>query len=205
MAVDETRGETQLLDLTAALYLHAPDDRAIASRLHSSDSLIALMGDRTIQRLMARVVQVSPAALREEYDALFLVPVSGRYLLPFESAHRASRLNISITHDIASFYRAARFDLKRVDADPYWRTLAAPDHIGLELAFMSSLAQSQARAAAGKALELARIRDLFWREHLSRWAETYGEKLEQYAQTPLYQALGRLTMQVNERLAHSPR
>jgi TorA maturation chaperone TorD len=96
---------------------------------------------------------------------------------------------------VAEIYAAAGFYPQELEIDPHWRA-GMPDHIGFEMAFVSALFHNLARAQEPDATPLLMMRDAFGREHISRWVPDYGRQLTQHAQTPLYQALGWLTMRV---------
>ncbi|MEJ2707461.1 MAG: molecular chaperone TorD family protein [Anaerolineales bacterium] len=132
--------------------------------------------------------------LRQEYADLFFVPVSGRYLPPFESVQRKKRLWGPVTHKVAEIYQACHFKLQEVPASPLWQAQFVPDHIGYELAFVEALLQSRKAAPSSEACrELDETVQQFWRRHLSPWITSYGRELANKAQTGLYRYLGLLT------------
>lgn len=133
-------------------------------------------------------------ALRQEYFDLFFVPVSGRYLPPFESVQREKRLGGPLTRKVAEVYQACSFCPKNVKASPLWQAQFMPDHLGYELAFVDALQKSREKATSPAAYqELDETLRQFWQRHPSRWAADYGRKLAGKAQTGLYRYLGLLT------------
>jgi TorA maturation chaperone TorD len=71
--------------------------------------------------------------------------------------------------------------------------VGAPDHVGLELAFLGHLALEEAEAsAAGDERRAAASRGRqrrFLRDHLGRWAPVWATALERLARQPFYAAL----------------
>ncbi len=182
-----------LLDSIAALFLRAPDEVKLGVRFYAGTDWGEASGDSQISRLLMEAEQQPISELWEDYNALFIVPVSGRYLPPYESAQRHGRLG-KHTQAVAGFYQAAGFDLEQLAVDSYWTRLAIPDHVGFELAFMSALLENSERAGGDEAAVFLSMRDFFWTEHISKWVPDYGHLLACHAQTPLYQALGQLTV-----------
>lgn len=128
---------------------------------------------------------------REDWNELFFVPSSGRYLPPLESAFREKRLGGPHAADALAAYRAAGFDPARLDVDQLWRPSPPPDHLGVELAFVSALLRSAAhRPGAAEGL-LASARR-FHAAHVAPWAEDYGMELERKARSETFRTLGRL-------------
>ncbi len=176
----------RIADILASLYLHSPDETLVAA-FREVASALAVELDAQDVRLDAAE---TPEALKQDYDELFFVPVSGRYLPPFESAQRARRLWGPLTHQVAQFYESITFDYTALSVGAHWERLDMPDHAGIELACLSALLQTQAAqpdAAAEQAL------DFFIRQHPGRWLPDFGQKVAQNAETTFYRALGEFT------------
>ena len=127
----------------------------------------------------------------QDWNELFFVPSSGRYMPPLESSFREKRLGGSLAANSLAAYRAAGFEPGALDMDPLWRSALHPDHLGVELAFMCALLRGAARrpeAASG----LAASATLFHSAHVAPWAADYGRQLSQRAQSSLYRHLGHL-------------
>lgn len=169
-------------DLLAALYLREPDDAMLAA-------LATALPD-------GEAVDPSDSgALRQEYYDLFVVPVSGRYLPPYESAQRDNRLWGPLTHRVTELYTVTGFDPTALTVSPVWRAQRIPDHIGYELAFFSALLHSRSsRASDAEAAD--QLIDYFWEQHLLSWVPAYGRQLLERARTPLYRRLGALTVEL---------
>jgi TorA maturation chaperone TorD len=165
--------QVALLDRAAWLYLNEVDAAALT------------ILDQAFPELQLQAVAL--ADIRQDYYDLFCVPVSGRYLSPFESAQREGRLWGSITYQVAEWYALSGFNLGALTTSRIWHSQLIPDHIGYELAFYSallSLPDQHEQAAA------------FRSRHLLPWVLTYAEALHQKARTPVYRLLAELTMQV---------
>jgi TorA maturation chaperone TorD len=91
--------------------------------------------------------------------------------------------------DVAGFYRA--HGLK--EGAPIRER---PDHIGVELEFMSIVARKEADAIErGDAAQVAVCRetgDAFLRDHLGCWGIAFGRRVEQLASAPYLRATGDL-------------
>lgn len=138
---------------------------------------------------------------RQEYFDLFFVPVSGRYLPPFESAQREQRLWGSNTYHAAAIYQAVGFTLASLSFSPHWGTILAPDHIGVELAFASSLLRQCEQAGKAQRKDLERLLKHFAQQHLLSWQDEYGRSVAEKAKTDRYVSLGHLTQGIMEETA----
>lgn len=186
MNKDQILTHARLADILASLYLNRPNTILVVGLNEVAKELAegtALAADNL--PITENIID-----LQADYDALFFVPVSGRYLPPYESAQRAQRLWGPITHQVADFYASVGFDPAELRMDDLWRDLNAPDHIGIELACLSALLQTSA-SETGPALETAL--EYFLQRHLMRWLPAYSDELARNAQTSLYQLLGKWT------------
>ena len=90
--------------------------------------------------------------------------------------------------DIQGFYRAFGVAVTPEAAD-------RPDHMALELEFLSLLCQKEAHAVHAGMDEAASItrdaRKAFLADHVGCWAGGFAARLEQHAAIPFYQELGR--------------
>jgi TorA maturation chaperone TorD len=133
--------------------------------------------------------QVDEAALlqglRAEYARIFLMTV-----FPYESVYLddSAMLNTARSAGVLEHFRGHGFD------PPELRSVAAPDHLGLELLFMAHLVDRQAAAARISNLpvsaSLLRDQRHFLFEHLARWGPVFGLALAETARTQLYVTLG---------------
>lgn len=186
---------SRLFDILSSLYLHHPTPERVAA----FNAIASTFGIGTEMLPVTEDI----ATLSADYDDLFLVPVSGRYLPPFESAQRTQRLRGPLTHQVVDLYQAAGFEPNMLDIDIMWKNLNMPDHIGIELAFFSALLATHENAPAP---EITDTINTFAQKHLLRWAPDFGQELAQQAHTSLYRLLGTLTRQtfdvINDELTY---
>ena len=141
----------------------------------------------------ARVVLGDPTALETlevDYTRLF-AGLSSTYgaPAPFESLALESRLMGDSTLAVEGAYRNAGLDPSVPEAGP-------PDHLGVELRFLSLVCfqemeawQAGDSATAAGWIERERC---FLDEHLLVWVPMHCERLAQVAQTPYYRAVASL-------------
>jgi putative dimethyl sulfoxide reductase chaperone len=165
--------DPRLLDHLAALYLRRPT----AATLAVAGAELAVRGDR-----LEDVV--------DDYHDLFLVPVSGRYVPPFESAHRDHVLGGRSAREVEAAYDAANFDVSELVFDDGWGRQPVCDHVGCELAFLAALQTQAARAEPPLAAELAATGAAFWRTHPAAWLRSFGDAVSERATTRLYRFAG---------------
>ena len=92
--------------------------------------------------------------------------------------------------DLAAFYRAFGLEVAEEAAE-------RPDHIGMELEFMSVLAAKEAyalehQADADEAAVCVEAQKRFLREHLGRWAPAFARRLARAAIDPVLTAFATL-------------
>jgi DMSO reductase family type II enzyme chaperone len=91
--------------------------------------------------------------------------------------------------DISGFYRAFGFSIAAADPD-------LPDHLGVELEFMSLLLLRESQALSAAWPSRARLtRDAaktYLEDHLGRWTKPFARALTQAGAARMYTALGRL-------------
>lgn len=129
--------------------------------------------------------------LRQEYYDRFFVPMSGRYVPPYESAVRGrtdtgrrmryGSLMGPNSHSVMAAYDAVRFDPWQLSMYEPLKGIRIPDHMGLELAFMALMAKSEARARAEetpaeaeRAERWLRLQRQFLEEHLNCWSGDFA-------------------------------
>ncbi len=143
--------------------------------------------------LRAVVAAVSSATLdeaRRAHQLLFPV-VESQDCPAYETAYRGRDIWVQTDSmaDAAGFYRAhgVRVGLPRPER---------PDHITVELEFMSLLARKEAAALEmemSEAVEICRdTGDAFLRDHLGCWGIAFGRRVEHLATAPYLVAAGRL-------------
>jgi TorA maturation chaperone TorD len=169
--VARARGDTYRL--LGRLCLAEVDGRLLAAVRATPEFGAALAGDDATLL----------SALRAEYARLFLLNVP-----PYESLYLDEQqlLNTETTVAVVEAYRAGGYS-------PAGQ-VGAPDHVGLELAFVGYLALAESVAlehgdAAAVASSRARQR-AFLADHLGRWAPVWAVTLRRLARQPFYTALG---------------
>ena len=121
--------------------------------------------------------------LAEEYAALFILPGG---VNPTESVARAGLYMQTFAGQVTRFYRKCSFTLP----DDF---RGFPDHIGIELEFMSHLAKNEAGAyRENKADGWVALQKEFLQEHLSRWAADFAGEVAKYTRQPFYSEMARL-------------
>jgi TorA maturation chaperone TorD len=162
--------------------VHSP---ALASIEPSEEGLA-----RAMQGLLEAVTQTSLAEAQKARRALF-PPVETPDCPAYESAYRGRDVwgQTDLMADVAGFYRAHGL---RVGAPIRER----PDHIGVELEFMSVVARKEAdaieRGDADQVTVCRETSDAFLRDHLGCWGIAFGGRVEQLANASYLRASGEL-------------
>lgn len=130
-------------------------------------------------------------AVQDDYTALFIGPAKVQ-VAPWESVYFSQeRLTFQEqTLEVRGWYRRFGLESERIYQEP-------DDHIGLELAFLSHLAQrGMAALEGGDEAEHTRLlkaqRD-FLDQHPGRWAASFCQGVLEHARTPFYKGLALLT------------
>jgi TorA maturation chaperone TorD len=124
-----------------------------------------------------------------DYTQLFHAPADR--IGPYEGLQtgESDRLMGATAHSVRDFLAQAGFVVLPEGGE-------LPDHISVELTFMSELAHREAEAAeAGDnvtAEHAAALQRRFLAEHLGRWAERFASKVREAATTPFYRSMAAL-------------
>lgn len=165
-------------DLVARLYLHGPAALAPAA-LPGRDALLDALGrldlawPARLEPLLAAVADdARRAELEQAYDDCVVQPIPGRYVPPYASVYLGEPgLWTSATLEVEQTYARAGFVW---DAGTSRARPRAPDHLGLELAFLAvSEAEAGPAPTAAEADRLGRFLD----GHLLRWLPDYLDAL----------------------------
>lgn len=123
--------------------------------------------------------------ITQEFYDLFFIPVSGKYVPPFESALRNYRpmekkpygqlYGIDALH-VQSCYDAVGFDPWKLKMFGPLKQIRFPDHIGYELAFMAVLCASEHRSRGNKEIvdQWQGLQYEFLADHLGKWIENFS-------------------------------
>jgi len=120
-----------------------------------------------------------------EYTSLFIMPGD---VPPYESVYIEGQLMGEVTSRVKSFYY-------RYGLSPSSNIF--PDHIGVELEFMSALKRKEAELwekGGGRLVE--KVLDLekeFLSEHLGKWGPIFCEEVSKKSRHPFYQEMAHLT------------
>jgi len=132
--------------------------------------------------------------LAVEYAALYLGP--GKHISPHESIYRVdeereAELMGACTVAVKKYIEAVGFEYDE-------KYMGIPDHICVELEFMSELASRENKAwekddpvAAANALE---FQQEFMGDHLSLWVPKFCGKVVEMCDDPFYKGIAQLTM-----------
>ncbi len=187
----------QAYEFLAGIFLKEPT----AEILSELKSWAQVSADEEIQILLAKIAREDSllAALKQEYYDLFFVPVSGRFVPPFESAViSASREEGEKTKfgsfwgletaKVSDFYAHAEFRPEQLTVFEPLRQINLPDHIGFELAFMAYLCRWQARleSRGSATTEIQAAQASFLTRHLNRWLPLFAGDLGQTRQSGYY-------------------
>lgn len=156
----------------AGLLLREPGPEARAGR-----RILEILGEQggwseLGQALSARLEIGEMVSLIAEYQTLFMVPQPGRYLPPYASVYLDPHRVLwgRGTRQVERWYQEYGWYW---EAGGVWR---APDHLGIELAFLATLSRVNVELLAGSGtLVTDAIRrnwsgqEVFLREHLLAW------------------------------------
>ncbi len=190
-AIQEARARSAIYSLLSAAFVHPDEDLVphLQEGLSRSATMLGSYIDgegSAVRDALASICSqdLSPHVLQTDYRHAFGHTISQEcppYETEFGSAHvfqQAQRLA-----DIAGFYRA--FGLEISD-----QAKERPDHIAVELEFMSFLTLKEAYALRHHGEEKALIcRDAqrkFLDEHLGRWASPFAELLRRKVPSGFY-------------------
>jgi TorA maturation chaperone TorD len=183
---------SQLHAFLAALYRQEVDTQMLgALRAPGVVSSLAEAGVALDPRVREGPEQEVLEELAVEYAALFLGP--GEHVPPYESVY-AERGTGTLwgeqTVAVRRYVQAAGFECEGKHA-------GIPDHVSVELEFMSELSRREAeawsrsdRAAAANCLE---YQQEFMSEHLGTWVFRFCERVVEAAGLPFYRDIARLT------------
>lgn len=131
--------------------------------------------------------ELSEEALIENYYNADFANLFLMHLVPYESFYTREDQMIESGGDnpVVTLYNALNF---RVELDK--ARVVSPDHIGVELEFMSVLCRAQQKAQVAEddegVIELLKIQKGFLKDHLLDWAPMFLINMRSQAQTPLY-------------------
>ena len=132
--------------------------------------------------------------LRQEYYDCFFVPMSGKYVPPYESAllgYNAQKsksfgpLNSNEANHVDQCYEVVGFNPRELNMFAPLKEIQFPDHAGFELIFMAMLCGAEKAAwerdNPSQAKEWASLQFQFLQEHLAKWWPNFVLALEKMA------------------------
>ena len=199
----------------SAIYLQAPTKDLVLNVIDAEflEDLAALFSGSPVPELNNYAGSVDLendfAAIQQDYMDMFAVP-AGRYVTPFEDVYRGTRMDGNQERGpllgvqaiaVKIMYRIAGAEMDRACKE-------LPTHIGVELAFMNYLCDSEAAAINdGRATvppdeetstesSISIYRELqrrFLQAHLNDWFPQLNQAIQEKATTPFYRALAQVT------------
>jgi TorA maturation chaperone TorD len=198
---DIAKGRSKVYSWLASFYLFEPTHELLKTLLEPNllKALALIFNEQRARKALLTISYIPHGdveAIKDDFYSLFVVPVRGIYVPPYESCFRErggqefGSLWGETTEDVLKFYHEAGFQVS------YPRYVFAPDHIGLELAFMSELCSKEAEELengnASKAMEVRRTQLTFLRSHVLSWIFDYVSKIES-SHSRLYRQVALLT------------
>ncbi|MDA8194930.1 MAG: molecular chaperone TorD family protein [Thermaerobacter sp.] len=119
----------------------------------------------------------------DDFQRCLEIPLPGQFVPPYASLYLDSPPQLwgVSTQRVLVWYRAGGVEWR-----PF-RQVAAPDHVGVEWAFLAELSAHPSPAAR-------LLRQTFISEHLAKWLPAFAARLNQAAASPYYPALTRWAM-----------
>lgn len=153
------------------------------------------------ESLLKRIEDNDPTldTLKQEYYDLFFVPVSGRFVPPFEAAIQGAIRSEgkktkfggfwgNETLQISEIYNQIGFQPQALDIFEPLKEINVPDHIGFELAALAYLCQAEEDLTKNnQSIETVRhFQRTLLEKHLNRWLPHLKEDLERVESTGFY-------------------
>jgi len=156
-----------------------PVDPGLATRWAELIHLLDLPSERT--------------AADEDYQGCLVTPQPGRYVPPYASAwlDGAEGLWGPTTAHVLACYQQAGLDWAAQQSPEHGRPwVRAPDHLGVECAFVAELAAgTPADAVPAGTADPAAIAASFITGHLRRWVPAYADELARHASSQYWQGM----------------
>ena len=178
---------SRLYGLLATIFCREPSAEFL-SQLKTPEMAVALssagvdLGDEFKAGRFADLAEM----LAVEYTRLFLGP--GKHISPHESVQLKRGSGIlwgQETSAVRNAYRAGGFDLGESETN-------IPDHLSVELNFLSLLAQHESQAWTDqdpdRAARFLRLQHGFISQHLGKWAAAFCAKVEDESDFAFYPA-----------------
>ncbi|NJD75709.1 MAG: hypothetical protein FIB08_01250 [Candidatus Methanoperedens sp.] len=174
----------------AALFLRPPDETLSDFNESHLQELRAVFknnpGMKYLEEFLAEKSDFKQE--REDYENLFLIPAS-RYVHPYESVYleKNGLLWGETTLQVKNLYERVGFLHEEYEV---------PDHIGVELLFMSSLCDEEDKLSETDPVGARKAHELqleFLKKHLSIWVDKLADNIIKKSATPLYRGVAEMT------------
>jgi TorA maturation chaperone TorD len=143
-------------------------DRRFINDLISNDALLEIIGEETKEWMKTTDVEALYDALNIDYTSMFILNTQ-----PVESfvLDAKNETLVGLQNPVMGFYFSHGFEVNMNQTD-----IMAPDHLGIELAFMQTLIYRNEMQPQSKFLE----------EHIIPWVVPYMMGMRSMADTPFY-------------------
>ena len=193
-ALDRAKG----YEFLAGIFLKEPNVEVFQIL---KDWAASIEEDAELGVLLNRIEEKDPTleGLTQEYYDLFFVPVSGRFVPPFEAAIRGAFREEgkktkfgsfwgSETAQISEIYKQIGFHPEELEIFEPLKQMNMPDHIGFELSFMAYLCQVEENLNKnGQSSEsVLNLEKIFLDQHLNSWLTLLKEDLGRVESTGFY-------------------
>ena len=186
------RHRAAILDLLAMCFVKEPGEDLIqAFRETEFRKTLEDAGLELGNEFFTEEIQTLQEKLAVEFTNLFLLP--GSLISPHESVQIKGGSGLLRGPEAASvgeYYEYVGFELKK---DLYLE----PDHIGIELEFLSHLASIEYKAREEnnyqQLLDSLRFQEDFLNRHLCRWVFDFMNKIQERTSTIFYREVARMT------------
>lgn len=185
----------------ASIFLQEPDSLSWPDQAQTLSKILQELGHGPLNygEVIPEQLSIHVENLRQEFYDCFFVPMSGRYVPPYESAllnyqpgkaKPYGSLSSPESHHVAKCYATTGFVPNQLNVFTPLKELPFPDHAGFELAFMAMLARAEKESwNDGHPEQAVRWKDWssrFLQEHLINWWPNFTQALE--AMAPGYYA-----------------
>ncbi|WP_067617683.1 TorD/DmsD family molecular chaperone [Dissulfuribacter thermophilus] len=205
MNSDEKNAWADFFEFVATLYLNEPDEERIAGCKEVGHKFKKIFPGELFAKMLTLVERDSSEDITQEFYDLFFVPISGKYLPPFELAQRQIPMRTDLCASVKNFYISAGFNPELLDIPSYIKMINRPDYIGFEMAFLGLILRSSAELDLNgdeeQASALLQTACSFYSQHLGMWVSNFGKQLTERAECYMYKALGHLTIYVGHSMS----
>lgn len=189
------KGREDIYRFFSGFYLEIPTKSTLKKIADDNfiDSMTTMFGKRATAPLQKFAKEYKPGFfddIRQEFTELFVIPMEGAYLTPYESVYMTGLMLQRPLLDVKSMHRRAGAEFKVTGVGNH------EDYIGCELGFMHFLTEKESAAWKAhdreKAVNYLKYQVNFLEEHLTLWIDELCARMEEHG-TDIYQGLARCT------------